>query len=77
VNVSSSPPFGIVIAKLLRNMEIRLLTDLEVYFHVVLTRLTLVDRTMLFLKPPDFDKTRLVAFHSFTAKKVQHYKECA
>ncbi len=49
---------------------------LEVYFQVILTRLTPVNKTQLFLKPPELDKNRLVAFHSFTQRKC-HYKENA
>jgi hypothetical protein len=51
------------------------LTDLRNIFHVVMTRLTLVDKTRLFLKWPDLDKNRRVAFDSFTTKKVSHGKE--
>jgi hypothetical protein len=38
-------------------------------------RLTHVDKTRLFSKPPDLGKNRLVTFHSFTTKKVSHGKE--
>ncbi len=39
-------------------------------FQVVLTRLTPTDKTQLFLKLTNFDKSWLVAFHSFKTKKV-------
>jgi hypothetical protein len=46
-----------------------------VHLQVLLTRLTPVDNTGLFLKLSGFDNNRLVAFHSFTIKKVSHCKE--
>jgi hypothetical protein len=39
-------------------------------FHFGQTRLTLVDKSWLFIKPFIFIKNRLSAFHSFTTKKV-------
>ncbi len=42
----------------------------DVYSQVLLTRPTAIDKTRLFLKPTNINKNRLVAFHSFTNKKV-------
>jgi hypothetical protein len=42
----------------------------DVYTQVLVTRLTPVDNMRLFLKLINFDKNRLVAFHSFSTQKV-------
>ncbi len=47
-----------------------LLLFADVYLQVSLTRLTLVDKTWLFLKLLIFNKNRLVAYHSYKTKKV-------
>jgi hypothetical protein len=37
----------------------------DVYLLVLLTRLTLVDKIRLILKPKNVDKNRLAAFHAY------------
>jgi len=41
----------------------------HVYLQVLLTRLTPVLKTRLFLKPTNVDKTGLATFHSFNNKE--------
>jgi hypothetical protein len=47
-----------------------LLSIQDVYLQVLLTRLTSIDKTRLFLYLTNFDKNRLVAFHSFKTNNV-------
>ncbi len=50
----------------------------DVYTQVLVTRLTPVDNMRLFLKLTNFDKNRLVAFHSFTTKSHScRQRKCA
>ncbi len=49
---------------------------LDVYFQVLLTRLTLVDNIRLFLKPSNYNKIILNAFHSLQQRMyILHDKE--
>jgi hypothetical protein len=49
---------------------------LDVYLQVLLTRLTLVDNTRLFLKPSNYNKIILNAFHSLQQRTyILHDKE--
>ncbi len=43
--------------------------NLEVNFQVIKTRLASIDKTLLFLKPTNFEKNRLVALQSFYNKE--------
>ncbi len=56
-------------------MENNLFDRSRSIFQVVLTRLTPVNKTWLSLKPTDFVKNRLPAFHSFLKRKVFHMRE--
>jgi hypothetical protein len=48
----------------------------DVYLRVLLTRLTLVIKTCLFLKPLNVDKNRLAAFHAFKQRKqLLHFEK--
>ena len=54
------------------SMEIKL-TDFGNVFQVVQTRLTSVDKSWLVIKPFNFDKNRLAAFHLSKNKESEFY----
>jgi hypothetical protein len=50
----------------------------DVYLQALLTRLTSVIKTRLFLKPTNADENRLAAFHTFLTKKIVFaFEKCA
>jgi hypothetical protein len=71
--VTSSNPHFIIGKSIVKNLfgtQDLFILNFDVYLQILLSRLTLVVKTRLFLKPLNVDKNRLAAYHMFNTKKT-------